>query len=203
MDRLKMAAEIINKRYGNHPQWSILDVGSRDNRLKSMLKVGCKYYSNDLFQNEVNGVDFVGDIMSIDIAEQFDLVCAIDILEHTEMPNLVFERLVSLSTYGILISLPNCYDLKSRLKFMFSGSLGGKYRFLPEPNLDRHRWLMSRSEIWNFYCAMASANKISKFEIIDMQYGDRSGSLRSRIRSLTRSLPNSLCTSTVFGWFEK
>ena len=103
MDRLKMAAKIINQRYKNYAQWSILDVGSRDNRLKSMLKTGCKYYSNDLFQNEVNGVDFVGDIMSIHIAKRFDLVCAIDILEHTEMANLVFERLVSLSNYGIIV----------------------------------------------------------------------------------------------------
>ena len=200
MNRLKFASQLI-KNTNNIT--SLLDAGCRNCDLKIWLPSEIQYYGSDLYQNKNNTVDYVGDITHLNVNQQFDLVVALDILEHVEQPSLLLDKLFSIATIGLIISLPNCYDLKGRLKFLLSGHLGGKYIFSSEIIEDRHRWLMSRHEIKQFYEDKAKIHNVSNYLIADMKYGDPDGSFPSKMRSITRLLPSNLCTETVFCVFIK
>lgn len=123
MDRLKVGGLQI-LRFPNAT--TLLDVGCRENGLRAHLPLKMQYFGADLFQNKSGGVDYVGDIMEISFCQSFDLVCAFDVLEHTERPDLLFNKLATIANMGVIVSLPNCYDLQSRLRFLLSGTLGGK-----------------------------------------------------------------------------
>lgn len=200
MNRLKFASQLIKN---SNNITSLLDVGCRSCDLKTWIPSEIQYYGSDLYQNKTNTVDYVGDITNLNVNQQFDLVAALDILEHVEQPSILFDKLYSIANIGLIVSLPNCYDFKYRLKFLFDGHLGGKYIFSSEIIEDRHRWVMSRDEINKFYENKAKTHAISNYFTADMQYGDPSGSVLSRIRSLVRLLPPNLCTETVFGVFMK
>lgn len=134
-----------------------------------------EYRSNDLYQNKDFAVGYVGDILRLNIGRTFDITCAFDMLEHTKRPDSVFERLVQLSNKFVIILLPNCYDLSSRIRFALDGRLGGKYCFTANPPEDKHRWVMSRSEIRTIYHDMASRFRLVSVDCIDMKYGDQHG----------------------------
>jgi len=126
---------------------------------------------------------------------------ALDILEHTDNPYLLFNKLAGISKKYLIINLPNGYDLKSRIKFL-NGHLSNKYKFGTENRLDRHRWIMSYNEIIQFY--HFKANEInSKIEITNIQYGDFKFSLSSIFGLILRVLPNTLCSESVLGIFVK
>lgn len=200
MNRLKFLGQLACKWSGVN---SVLDVGCRECGLKSWLPQGMAYSGNDLYQNKHGTVRYVGDISKMELVERFDLVVALDILEHVEQPSMVFDKLINLSNKVLIISLPNCYDLKSRVKFMFGGRLGGKYEFLSKTIEDRHRWVMSRPEIYEFYRDKARQHGVAGLSINDMKYGDPGGSGMSRARALARVLPSNLSTESVFGVFQK
>ncbi len=197
MSRVEFAASILKPLAPR----SILDVGCRDGSLADLLP-GVDYAGADLRPGP--RVKYVGDVTRLQLDEKFDAVVALDILEHLENPSKMFDRLVPLADRWLLISLPNCYDLKSRLKFAVKGQLGGKYVFSEAHPQDRHRWLMNRDEINAFAKAKAAAHGLS-LQLIDMTFG------ASGIRSLTslggriatRALPRSLSTATVFALFAR
>lgn len=200
MDRLKYAGELLS---GLPAINSVLDVGCREGKLRTMLPYHIKYASNDLYQNSTGTVDYVGDISTLVIPQSFDAVVALDILEHVEYPSQLFDKLLSLADVALIISLPNCYDLKSRFKFACNGQLGGKYLFGNEISQDRHRWIMSRTEIIKFFIEKSIQHTIQQYSILDMKYGDPTGTPISRVRSIFRLLPSTLCAETVFGVFIK
>lgn len=200
MNRLKFAGQLISKINNAH---TLLDIGCRDCGLKAWLPESLCYSGNDIYQNKYGTVRYVGDITKLEVNEKFDLVVALDILEHVEQPSLVFDKLINLTNVALITSLPNCYDLKSRYKFVFQGELGGKYYFLSDIIEDRHRWIMSRTEIHKFYLDKVKQHAVGNISIHDMKYGDPTGALSSRIRAIARVLPNNLCTESVFGVFIK
>lgn len=200
MNRLKFAGQLIDKLSDIN---SVLDVGCRDCELKDWVPLNIKYFGNDLYQNKLGTVDYVGDMSMLKVDQKFDLVVALDILEHVENPTLLFEKLLTLANIALIVSLPNCYDLKNRLKFLLRGHLGGKYAFTNKVIEDRHRWIMSRPEIRQFYFDKALQHHVSDKSLFDMKYGDPNGSYISRMRSVARFLPPNLCTETVFGVFVK
>src|SRR5215210_3282913 len=122
MGRIQFAAEILRPLAPK----SVLDVGCRDGSLADLLP-GTDYAGADLRSGP--RVKYVGDVARLQLEEKFDAVVALDILEHLENPSEMFDRLAPLADRWLLISLPNCYDLKSRLKFAIKGQLGGKYVF--------------------------------------------------------------------------
>jgi 2-polyprenyl-3-methyl-5-hydroxy-6-metoxy-1,4-benzoquinol methylase len=201
MHRIQFAAQCVSKLNGVA---RLLDVGCRDCELKEHLPNTIGYIGLDLQQNRQGTVAYVGDVMSVLLNEQFDCIVAMDVLEHVDNPGLLFDRLLGLARNYLLISLPNCYDLKSRVKFALGGNLGGKYVFTAQSPVDRHRWLMGRREILSFYTEKARQHRVS-FQSADLLYGDfNSPSWGSKIRALSRLvLPRTLCTSTVFGIFSK
>lgn len=201
MDRIGFASRLIADLPAVE---SLLDVGCRSCELAKHLPPAIVYSGADLYQNAAGSVSFVGDIDTIDIGATFDCVVALDLLEHIDDPSEVFDKLISLATKTLIVSLPNCYDLKGRMKFLFGGSLGGKYHFANFREQDRHRWVIGRRELHEFYAAKAAQHGARNHFVIDMLYGDpSSSSFISRVRSIARILPRSLCTETVFGVFTK
>jgi hypothetical protein len=182
---------------------SLLDVGCRDGSLADELPL-VKYSGADLFPDGKGRVKYVGDVTRMDIAGQFDAVVALDILEHLPHPSAMFDRLVSLAKRHLLVSFPNTYDLKSRVRFALRGRMGGKYAFSEIEPLDRHHWLISRAEAIAFFRAKAVKHRLA-YVPHDMRYGD---SGRYSITAITgriaaKVLPASLTTETVFGLFSK
>ena len=108
-----------------------------------------------------------------------------------------------MSKKALLISLPNCYDLTGRYKFLFKGHLGGKYLFTGKDSGDRHRWVISRPEAHEYFKNKSLEFNINKYFIYDLKKGDSNGGLTSKIRSYSNILPDNLITSNVFCLFLK
>lgn len=200
MYRVEEVAKTIN----NLNIKSLLDVGCRDTILKKYINQNIQYFGNDLFQNELHTVNYLGDILTIEIPpKSFECVTALDILEHTDDPYSIFDKLAGISSKYLIINLPNCYDLKSVWKFVVKGHLGGKYKFDVRNQLDRHRWLMNYKEIENFYFSKAKENEYM-VTIIPLYYGSDKLTFTSIFGKLLRYvLPKRFTTSSVVGLFEK
>jgi SAM-dependent methyltransferase len=200
MSRLYYASETL-QRLGSR---SVLDVGCRTCELADLLDQTVAYAGADLVA-DVNGrVKYVGDICTLQIKDQFDAVVALDILEHLENPWAVFDVLVASARRHLVVSLPNCYDLKSRIRFLAGGPLGGKYAFRTNEFGDRHRWLMNRAEIVSFYEEMARKHDL-RLQVSDLTYGQGGHStVSSRFgRALSFILPRNLVAETVFAVFSR
>jgi SAM-dependent methyltransferase len=197
MDRVAFAAQCASAL----PVRSVLDVGCRDGQLQRLLPAHIQYSGCDLVPGE--HVRYVGDVQSIDIKESFDCVIALDLLEHVDDIHGLFDRLAGLAGQALVVSLPNCYDLKSRFKFAIGGRLGGKYEFLAVPVTDRHRWIMGYDEIRRFYSAKAAQHGF-ELSIHDLQYGDpRSWRLTSLLGLSSRVLGPRLTSECVLGVFVR
>lgn len=102
---------------------SILEVGCRDASLADLLPAA-DYAGADMVADAKGRVKYVGDVMEVSFERTFDAVVALDILEHLDRPGDLFDRLVDVSERLILISLPNTYDLKSRVQFALRRGVG-------------------------------------------------------------------------------
>ncbi|MCY4524853.1 MAG: methyltransferase domain-containing protein, partial [Halobacteriovoraceae bacterium] len=80
---------------------------------------------------------------------QFDIVTALDVLEHLDNPHRAFQEMLRVAKKAVFISLPNMYYIQFRWDFL-KGKLSGKYIFPPNPVIDRHRWILSYTESVNF-----------------------------------------------------
>jgi SAM-dependent methyltransferase len=133
---------------------SILDVGCRSTHLKRALPDGrVRYCGVDLFPP----AHVVGNVeVGLPFADtSFDVVVALDVLEHTDDIYKAFGELCRVARRHVLCSLPNAYEVKSRIKFVLGQRLSGKYGLPLEPPGDRHRWLFSFLEARTFTHGMA------------------------------------------------
>jgi len=199
MSRPEFAAKILRPL---EPA-SILDIGCRDASLADEFP-GTDYAGADLVQDDRGRVKYVGDVTKVDFDRTFDAVVALDILEHVDDPSALFDRIVKTADRFLVVSLPNTYDLKSRIKFALEGQLGGKYEFREQTPRDRHRWLMNRAEIEAFYRAKATKHGLS-VQQFDMLYGvSGRATFEARVgRVLSRLLPPTLTARTIFALFSK
>ncbi len=130
----------------------ILDVGCRSGNLKRVLLKGkLSYRGLDLNPP----ADIIGNL-EVRLPFQngsFNVVVVLDVLEHTDNIHRAFSELCRVSRRYLLITLPNAYDIKSRVKFLLGRRLSGKYGLPPDPPDDRHRWLFSFSETRDFALA--------------------------------------------------
>jgi 2-polyprenyl-3-methyl-5-hydroxy-6-metoxy-1,4-benzoquinol methylase len=199
MSRVKFASDLMKTRASFS---TVLDVGCREAQLANYLSAGISYSGADLVEGHSGKVKYVGDVSKMSISERFDIVVALDILEHLESPSATFDRMVGWSKRHLLVSFPNTYDLKSRWRFILGGPLGGKYTFQEQEHLDRHRWLMNRAEIIDFYGAKAKKHKLS-LEVIDLKYGSGERVRPTTIigRGISSVLPPTLAAETIYGFF--
>ena len=166
----------------------VLDVGCRSGNLKCALPDGKVHYVGlDLFPP----ADVVGNLeMGLPFKNVlFETVVALDVLEHTDNIYEAFSELCRVTRKYVLITLPNVYEVKSRIKFLLGQRLSGKYGLpLVLPN-DRHRWFFSLREARAFIHAMGQTEG---FEVMEegCLIGPRRGFIIGRL--MVSRLPNLL-----------
>jgi hypothetical protein len=182
---------------------SLLDVGCRNAKLADLVPATVGYFGCDL-EKTCDRVAYVGDFSSIDFVRRFSAVVALDVLEHTDRPSANFDRLVAATESHVVVTLPNCADLQTRLRFALSGRMGGKYEFGPIDLLDRHRWVMNYPEIVAFYQYKALEHDLS-LNILPLRFGfARNSTFTSRMgRIVSTVLPTTLVTQTLVGVFSR
>ena len=139
MNRIEMCAIAIDREWKSY---SILDVGCRDKSLKPLLSGVGEYHGIDLFESdEVTAHDLEKPVPFED--DRYDIVVALDVVEHVENAHQLMSELVRVAKKAVIVSLPNMYYWRFRVRVLMGKDIGGKYRFPPEPIKDRHRWLPS------------------------------------------------------------
>ena len=141
----------------------VLDVGCRSANLKRVLANKNITYVGldmnppaDIICNLEHGIP-VED-------KRYDVVVALDVLEHTDNIYKAFDELCRVSRQYVLITLPNLYEIKIRLRFLFGNKISEKYGLPTIPPLDRHRWFFSLNEARQF--CILQVEKMS-FEVKD------------------------------------
>lgn len=126
----------------------ILDVGCRSRRLKSLISPDVSYFGLDLLPP----ADLIANLeLGLPFGDgEFDVVVALDVLEHTNNFHASFAELCRVSCKYIVLSLPNAYDIKSRVRFTSGKPISGKYGLPAYYQLDRHRWLFPLEEASQF-----------------------------------------------------
>jgi ubiquinone/menaquinone biosynthesis C-methylase UbiE len=194
MVRFEKAINMIeNKTYE-----SVLDLGCRDKVLKTFLKDDILYqgvdYKDDievLGHNLENGIPFPDN--------SFDLVFALDVLEHVENIHFLLSEIIRVSKKEAIIALPNMYYWKFRFRFLKGKDISDKYIFSTEKILDRHRWLTSYDSSVKFVNAVAKNSKIKK-GLGFYQY--KSKFLKNIDEIFSKRFPN-IFTYTVFFHISK
>ncbi len=131
-------------------QGSVLDVGCFRRELGVALPPVCSYVGIDLMGTPDLVVNLdQGRIPFRDNA--FDVVVCVDVLEHLEQIHQVFDELLRVSKYRVLLTLPNCWHGNWRWVLPGVHLSSGKYYGLPiQPPLDRHRWFFNTFEAVEF-----------------------------------------------------
>lgn len=130
---------------------SVLDVGCRSGHLREALRTRnrrVEYCGFDLCP-PANVIGNLGKGLPFD-DKTFDVVVALDVLEHIDDIHRAFDELCRVASQYVVLALPNAYELKTRLKFVLGLPLSGKYGLPIEPPADRHRWLFSFGEARRF-----------------------------------------------------
>ena len=197
LDRdLQRFTDAISLSNGNYE--SVLDVGCRDKILKDFIKKDSKYQGIDykdsdevIGHNLENGIPF-GD-------ESFDIVFALDVLEHVENIHFLLDEVIRVSKFEAIVALPNMSYLKFRLRFLKGKDISKKYLFSSVQVLDRHRWLTSYHSSINFVSENSAGNEVT---IKRGFYQYRSNFLRFIDSYFSRLFPN-LFTYVVFFHIKK
>ena len=81
---------------------------------------------------------------------KYDIINALDVLEHLENIHDIFKDLFNHSNNQIIIALPNISYYRFRISFLFNGVLSKKYTFNKNKTSDRHRWIPNYYSIQEF-----------------------------------------------------
>jgi len=181
--------QAVVRAFPNVWEGFILDVGCRSGNLRCVLQDSKVHYRGlDLFPP----ADFIGDLgVGLPFGDMsFDTVVALDVLEHIDNIYQAFGELCRVARKYVVITLPNAYEVKSRIKFLLGQRLSGKYGLPLEPPHDRHRWLFSLREAIAFTHARVQYHG---FEVAaeGCLVGPRRGFMIGRL--MVGYFPNLLC----------
>lgn len=141
-NRINFVAALINS--GKISGKSICDLGSRDEILLSSITRQIEYLGVDIYPTRENTI--YSDIeKQIETSEQFDIVTAIDVLEHTNDINNAINELLRVCRGTFVINLPNELTLLYRFRLLF-GKISGKFA-VNLSSLDRHRWFFNLENV--------------------------------------------------------
>ena len=148
----------------------VLDLGARDQILKQFLTKNCIYTGVDKFKNNNDNLIINLDENFNSINKEYDVVCALDIIEHVHDPLLFLSNCKQISKRLIYVNIPNVAYYSFRLKFLLFGDLTNKFHFSGNSKDDRHRWFTNYKNTLNFIKIISD----EKYEInIDMVYKTR------------------------------
>ncbi len=163
MSRLSMCADLINSNEAN--DYSILDIGCRGKELKALLSNVGRYQGIDLeSSDEVVAHDLENPVPMED--GSFDVVVALDVVEHVENSHQLVSELLRISRKKVIISLPNMYHWRFRINVLLGRDIGGKYKFPAHPVKDRHRWLTSYNSSRNFIVENSPGYEVEILSIV-------------------------------------
>lgn len=146
----------INKAFPQYLEGKLLDVGSRDNTLRDVLKKDAVLID----KNNPNLASFDWEKEPLPFGDNsFDTVVCLDTLEHIDNLHGAFEDLLRVSKRYIIISLPNCWRKAFRQMILGKG-VQASYGLPPEKPMDRHRWFFNSEDIETFFFYQSAANTI-------------------------------------------
>jgi len=163
--------EFVAKKIGNLNGVKVLDIGCRDEIFKKYLKGRFEYfgidYDPDDHSNKENYLNYNLEKGLPNLDDKFDIINALDVLEHLENIHEIFNQLFKKSSNIISIALPNMGYYKFRLNFLFRGTISKKYTFHNRKVFDRHRWLPNYATIIDFVNANVDKNwNFTRYEFI-------------------------------------
>lgn len=189
-DRFIKAVEMIS----NEQYQTILDIGCRDKELKKYLKEGTLYQGIDfkdddevLAHNLENGIPFSDN--------SFDVVFALDVLEHVENIHFLFSEVLRVSKTEAIVALPNMSYWKFRLRYLKGKDISDKYVLPSKKILDRHRWLTSYKSSKSLIQNLSGNSKIEEKKYY---YQYTSKVLKWIDLRMSKNFPNLFVYATLF-----
>jgi len=133
----------------------LLDIGCRDMVLKKYLTGNFIYKGLDFEINQQlkENKDLINHNLENGLPKdliKYDIINALDVLEHLENIHDIFKDLFNHSNNQIIIALPNISYYRFRISFLFNGVLSKKYTFNKNKTSDRHRWIPNYYSIQEF-----------------------------------------------------
>lgn len=180
-------AQGVVRTYPSIWQGSVVDVGCRSRELETALMGHRVRYQGVDVDPSAEIVADLGEKLPFD-DKTINVVAALDVLEHTDDIHHAFSELCRVAKDHIVITLPNCYEVNTRLRFLRGKPLSDKYGLPSAKPQDRHRWLFSLHESRKFIhdCAVEQSWRVADERII---VGPRS----RHIAYAVRRWPNLLC----------
>lgn len=120
----------------------IIDLGARNQILKKFIPRNFLYTGVDKFKNDNDNI-----IIDLDkefnnlVNNKYDIVFALDIIEHTDDPYNFIKKCMELSKNLIYLVIPNAAYYSFRINFLIKGEITNKFHFSGKSNDDRHKWL--------------------------------------------------------------
>ncbi len=165
LQRIMMVSEILNRETDSY---TLLDVGCRTMDLKPHLRMCTEYYGTDLVPYE--GVVECNLERPLQFEDsQFDIICALDVLEHVDNIHDAVAELFRIARRSVIISLPNMHYISFRMRFLMGGGISGKYTFHPNKVIDRHKWLLSYDEAYKFIVQYANGHDAEIIPIVPVR----------------------------------
>jgi len=188
-DKYSAVARQLQGRAG-----TLIDVGSRDGNLRKVLDVNAiQYFSSDLGPGHDYQLN-LEDILPMP-DRSFDIVVALDVLEHVEHIHQAFHELARLARHDLIIALPNMASLRRRCSFFWRGHLlTDKYDLLLEHQKDRHRWLTVYSQANAFIEHNAAVVGFKLINVVEQLEGCTLLTRIARLRLAERMMPKGLMT---------
>lgn len=191
----------INTRFGAQLRGRILDVGSRHNTLRDVLKKEAELVDkhNPALPNfdwELEPLPFA--------SNSFDTVVCLDTLEHIDALHTALDDLVRVSKQFIIVSLPNCWRSTSR-EVLCARSRSASYGLPPEAPHDRHKWYFNSEDIEAFmsYNAQRLGLQVHSLWFHAPRRKWTHTLLQLAIRALPERYFKNLLVKTVFVCLEK
>lgn len=170
---------------------TVLDVGCRSQDLREVLRSHDVHYIGvdihppaDIFADLSDGLPFADG--------KAEAVVALDVLEHTDRIHVALVELFRVASRTVIVSLPNCYELRLRVAHLLGKPISGKYGLPLQPPPDRHRWFFSLNDARKF-CHSVSADQ--GWVVVDE--GCMVPPRRAQLKALVARFPNLLSLTYV------
>lgn len=141
---LQKAAGIV-RTYPHIWHGSVVDVGCRTRELRTALNGHQVSYVGVDIDPSAEVVADLSDHLPFDSGSA-EVVTAFDVLEHTDDFHHGFSELCRVAREHVVITLPNAYELRTRLRHLRGKPISQKYGLPAARPSDRHRWFFSLDE---------------------------------------------------------
>jgi SAM-dependent methyltransferase len=149
-DRWTLIVDLIGPDRG-----SVLDVGCRTGELREHLPEDGRYVGLDLLP-PADVIASAEEPLPFD-DDSFESVVLADVLEHLNDPHKALDEALRVGRQSVVVLLPNLFTLLVRIYFALLGRMPSqKYAFGPDPQVDRHRWIMNFDQAAAFTAGRAA-----------------------------------------------